>query len=144
MSECPEDKPALRVTATIEILSEIHGLLRFRMWKTGDSAAIARLCREELSPRTFAERLLAHEAAGPALTQNELERWPDVELLEVAVEWWRSVEQWRSSPILVDSLEGFQSATCRRNAEHMGVLALRFPERSAFERLTRDLVEQKS
>jgi hypothetical protein len=154
MSESPDEKPVLRLTATIEIQSETHGLLRFRKWTLKDSTAIARLCEEELAPRTIAERLLAHQAADPLLTKEELEHWPDPELREVAVKWWQSVERGRSSPIVVDSLEAFQNAVRQHSAEDarrlntsvrkVGGLASRITEPSAFERLTRDLAGQKS
>jgi len=83
-----------------------------------DCAPIDRFCSERLVARQFTLKLLARQSAEPLLTEQDLDAWDDIELLEVAAGWWQEVDKVRPSPVAVESFEGFQSAVRQRNAEH--------------------------
>ncbi len=93
MSESAVKKPVLTLTTTTDIHSSGHGVLRFRKWMAGDSAAIRMLSREELGPREFAERLLALQSIEPRLTPKEIKDWDDAELMAVVHAWWEEVDR---------------------------------------------------
>src|SRR5579871_3943303 len=117
MSESAVKKPVLTLTTTTDIHSSGHGVLRFRKWMAGDSAAIRKLSRDELGPREFAERLLALQSIEPTLTPEEINDWDDAELTAVVRAWWEEVDRLNSSPLPADSLEAFQGAIRQRIAE---------------------------
>lgn len=147
MSESAVKKPVLNITTTTDIQSSGHGVLRFRKWMAGDSAAIRKLSCEELGPRAFAERLLALQSIEPKLTAEEIKDWDDTELTAVARAWWEEVDRLNSAPLPADSLEAFQQAIRQRIAEQtermreiprdLGFAISRIPELNMAEKMAR-------
>jgi len=112
-----EEKPIFRPISP-EIQSQTHGLLRLRNWTVKVDVEISRLCNASLSPRQFAQGLLARLSIDPPLGEADVEQWTDRELLEVGIKWWNFIEQLQAAQITVDSFEGLESAVRQRNAEH--------------------------
>lgn len=154
MSENAVKKPVLNVTTTTDVPSSAHGVLRFRKWMAGDSAAIRKLSHEELGPRAFAERLLALQSIEPKLTAEEIKDWADDELTAVARKWWEEVDRLNSSPLPADSLERFQGAIRQRIAEQtkrmralprdVSSAISKIPEFNMGEKMARDITRSTS
>lgn len=154
MSESTVKKLILTLTTTTDIHSSGHGVLRFRKWMTGDSAAIRKLSREELGPREFAERLLALQSIEPKLMPEEIKDWDDAELTAVVRTWWEEVDRLNSSPRTADSLEAFQGAIRQRIAEEaermrglprdISFAISKIPEFNMAEKMAREIARSNS
>lgn len=154
MSASPDRKPPNKLTLTVDVQSETHGIIRLRKWTASGNTKIRRLSDEHLGPREFVERLLCQQAVEPLLREEALAGWTDAELTAVAIGWWRAVEGPRPSPIAVNSLADLRAAVRQRIDAHsatlgsisasLGNLNFRMHELNSIERRATDLAKQTS